>query len=249
LDREPKLKVGSKGAKPLYPLNQFPLQTLVGIGKGLLAAKLVRELHDVTGEEWERIFAHALGAEWLPSNFGLDDIRIGITCWGAKTVKHPKPRTAASVRLISGRNSPGYSYGLDQIRTTAPADVGRLVLGIWNARVDQVRQRYLDVRTVVLLKGPGLTENALFETELLPFRAEEFNWEWNEQGNLIGTMADAKKRFTWQPHGAQFTIHEPVPPNRTIIALQPPAGINRPSPEQVIEQMGFAENWLRIERM
>jgi hypothetical protein len=41
------------------------------------------------GEEWEKIFASSIGAEWKPSNIGLDDVVLGNTAWGAKTVKNP----------------------------------------------------------------------------------------------------------------------------------------------------------------
>lgn len=63
------------------------------------------------GPEWESIFATCIGADWKPSNVGLDDVILGNIAWGAKTVKARNPAEQSKVRLISGRNSPVYSYG------------------------------------------------------------------------------------------------------------------------------------------
>jgi hypothetical protein len=80
------------------------------------------------------MFANCIGAEWRPSNVGLDDIVMGNTAWGAKTVKARKPSEQKTVRLISGRNSPTYSFG-ERIDVTAnPNTIGELVLDIWNEK-------------------------------------------------------------------------------------------------------------------
>jgi hypothetical protein len=48
---------------------------------------------ELEGSEWESIFATCIGADWKPSNVGLDDVVMGNTAWGAKTVKATKPST------------------------------------------------------------------------------------------------------------------------------------------------------------
>jgi hypothetical protein len=62
------------------------------------------------GEDWEEIFARLVGAKWTPSNVGLDDVIYQQCAWGCKTVKNAHPAKTKRVRLISGRNSPAYSF-------------------------------------------------------------------------------------------------------------------------------------------
>jgi len=124
------------------------------------------------GSEWEAIFASCIGAEWKPSNVGLDDVILGNTAWGAKTVKASDPETQSKVRLISGRNSPVYSYG-DTIDTTAdPNAVGKSVLDIWNERVSAVREKFQNLRTIVLIKSNDLTKVVVFEFETIRYDPE-----------------------------------------------------------------------------
>ena len=85
------------------------------IGREIVYLLATREKPTIEGEDWERIFAGSIGAEWKPSNVGLDDIVLGVFAWGAKTVKNPKPYTANTVRLISGRNSLKYSFGENKL--------------------------------------------------------------------------------------------------------------------------------------
>ena len=94
---------------------------------------------------------------------GLDDIVLGNCCWGAKTVyASGKIEKQAKVRLISGRNSPTYSYGVDSITSSDPDEIGKLVLEIWNERVSAVRQVFKFVRTVVLVKSKDYKDFLVF---------------------------------------------------------------------------------------
>ncbi|MDR2099969.1 MAG: hypothetical protein LBP40_03965 [Campylobacteraceae bacterium] len=100
---------------------------------------------EIEGSDWENIFANCIGAEWKPSNVGLDDVILGNTAWGAKTVKAAKPSMQKKVRLISGRNSPTYSFG-EQINIHKnPELIGKFVLDIWNERVSAVREKFKHV--------------------------------------------------------------------------------------------------------
>jgi hypothetical protein len=64
--------------------------------------------------------------------------------------------------LISGRNSPIYSFGDREISDAAPKELGEKVLSIWNERVAGIRKLYKHVRTVVLIKSDDLLEAAVF---------------------------------------------------------------------------------------
>lgn len=157
------------------------------------------------GEDWEKSFATAIRAEWKPSNVGLDDIRLGNCCWGAKTIKSTNPFAQKSVRLISGRNSPAYSFGTSDVTKIPINELGSQVIGIWNSRVSEVRQKFAHARTAVLIKGPKLLSCSLFEFETVRLEPERFTWTWNKNQNLVGHV-DGQHRVTWQPHGSQFTM-------------------------------------------
>ena len=240
---QPRLKHAVK-TKTLYPTNQFPKAFSTSLAKHLCAHLAIRDGGDLQGNEWEKIFADCIGATWSPSNVGLDDITdLGSsTAWGAKTVKmeglHKKVVNGGKlkVRLISGRNSPIFSY--DQaidLKTTPPNDVGEMVLDIWNARVKEVRAKFSTLRTVVLVKGDDLLSVVVFEYDTDMYMPSDYNWSWNKRGNLEGFRLTEKK-FTWQPHGAQFTIHEEIPHNALRLQLKRPKAIPL---TQVLTAIGF----------
>lgn len=239
---EPRLRTADKVPAP-YPIGKFPQKTIYRI-----AAEIVYHLHTrgearLEGSDWERIFAEGIQAEWKPSNIGLDDVRLGSCCWGAKTVKNSKPATAQRIRLISGRNSLDYSYRQSDSRGLSEDEIGKHVIDIWNARVSSVRQRFAHCRTIVLIKSGDLSECVLFEFETLRFEPERFKWEWNIHGNLEGKDDAGHHKFTWQPHGAQFTIIEEVPENKVAFRLRLP---NRLPRDAALQALGFDETWVEI---
>lgn len=213
------------------------------VAGGIIYALYSRSECRIEGSDWEKIFADAIGAEWKPSNVGLDDVQLGSCCWGAKSVKHRTPSLAKSVRLISGRNSPNYSYGWSDPMSVSEHDLGTSILNIWNARVAEVRSRFHNVRTVVLMKSRDLLEIGLFEVETLRYDPEMYNWAWNPRGNLTGMDAAGVHRFTWQPHGSQFTIVEAVPDSRVAFRLRRPEPLSQTS---ALEALGFDETWVEI---
>ena len=239
---EPRLRTADK-VPPPYPLGKFSQATIYDI-----AAEIVFLLHTrgearLEGSDWERIFALGIGADWQPSNIGLDDVRLGNCCWGAKTVKSANPAKATKLRLISGRNSLDYSYKQSDSRGLSPDAIGERVLGIWNQRVSSVRQRFAHCRTAVLIKSNDLSQCALFEFETLRFEAERFAWAWNKDGNLVGADENGRHKFTWQPHGSQFTIVEEVPQNRVAFNLRLP---ERLSVDFALKALGFDNSWVQI---
>ncbi len=147
--RSPKLRTVDKSLPPFH-LNEFPKEFPFLLGKELIYLLASKGKPDLEGSEWEAIFASCIGAEWKPSNAGLDDVVLGNTAWGAKTVKSANPANQKKIRLISGRNSPVYSYG-ETIDTKAePNMVGKLVLDIWNERVSAVREKFKNLRRLYL---------------------------------------------------------------------------------------------------
>lgn len=241
--QDPKLR-GVDKYHPEYPLGQFPPGFALELGKEIVYLLATRNPPTLEGVDWERIFAHCVGAKWMPSNVGFDDIQLHQMAWSTKTVKNKKPFDVKHIRLISGRNSLGYSFDVENVHTEDPKALGEMILGIWNARLTDVRKRFATTRTVVLIKGDDLSEVSVFEEEALKFIPEEYEWEWNCNGNLVGFLKGTDvKKFTWQPHGSQFTISTNVPENRLKIRIRRPQLMDR---DGVLEQLNFDPSWIEV---
>ena len=239
----PKLRTVDKSL-PLFPLNDFPKDFPYTLGKEIVYLLASKGKAVLEGEEWESIFAICIGAIWKPSNVGLDDVILGNTAWGAKTVKASNPSSTKKVRLISGRNSPVYSFGETIDVHADPKSVGISVLEIWNERVSAVREKFQNLRTVVLVKSNDLSEVVVFEFDTIRYDPELFTWEWNKNGNLLGIEKSTNEhRFTWQPHGSQFTIIEDVPEKSLIINIKQPEILNK---EEILEALGFNNSWISV---
>jgi hypothetical protein len=50
-------------------------------------------------------------------------------------------------------------------------------------------------------------------------------------------------KFTWQPHGSQFTIIEEVPANRLAIKIRKPPELDK---EAVLKALEFDSSWVEI---
>lgn len=243
--RHPKLRTVDKSIPP-YPLNKFPNDFPYILGKEIVYLLASKGKPVLQGSEWEAIFATCIGAEWKPSNVGLDDVVMGNTAWGAKTVKANNPKTQKKVRLISGRNSPVYSYGETIDIHHNPNDVGLSVLEIWNERVSAVREKFQNLRTVVLIKSNSLTEVVVFEFDTIRYDPELFTWKWNKNGNLVGFDKFTKiHKFTWQPHGSQFTIIEQIPRDSLLIEIKEPSPLDK---EETLKAIGFDRTWVSVSK-
>ena len=239
----PRLRNVDKYAPP-YPLNQFPPGFHIKLGREIVYILATRKSPRLEGNDWEEIFASTVGADWKPSNIGLDDVVLEQTAWGAKTVKNKQPSSAKRVRLISGRNSPIYSFGDSKITQCDPNKLGVKILEIWNERVAGVRKLFRNVRTVVLIKSEDLQELAVFECNTVLYPRNKFIWQWNDNDNLEGTEVESQiHRFTWQPHGSQFTIIEDVPESRLAIRIRAPEKLNK---SNVLEAVNFDPSWITI---
>jgi hypothetical protein len=245
-DQQPRLRTADK-TLPLYKLNCFPKAFPYALGRELIYLIATRGGSvRLEGSDWEEIFARCIDAQWRPSNIGLDDIiypRNGMA-WGAKTVKNKKPFTAKNVRLISGRNSPIYSFGDTDIKNQDPEQLGKKILSIWNQRVEDVRKKFPTLRTVVLLKADDLTEVSVFELETIRYPEQDYSWQWNERDNLEGLLKGTNRHtFTWQPHGSQFTIIEQIPNERLKLRIRKPPILKR---EQILDALKVDDTWIEI---
>jgi len=227
--------------KSLYPLNVIPPEIITKIG-GYLVYLLYIGRKDVSGNDWGDALADSIGGIHLDSPVGIADVVLDKNCWSAKTVKVKDPFSISNVRLISGRCSPDYSYGI----TDPHKDVqktGEAVLNIWNERINIATDHYSSVRTAVLVRSYDCLSYRLFEEDTQRFRTTDYHWEVNSNGNLIGLDHNNRMCFTWQPHGSQFTIHTEVPDSAIKFQIKQPPTISKTDVLKVVE---FDESWVQI---
>ena len=199
---------------------------------------------DITGTDWGDAFAQAINGTHLDSPVGIADVVLDKNCWSMKTVKNTDPFSAKNIRLISGRCSPDYSYGI----TDPHKDVqktGEAVLGIWNERVNIANDHYSQLRTSILVRSEDLLSYTLFEEETLRYRTTDYHWNANKNGNLIGLDKNEKVCFTWQPHGSQFTIHTEIPENAIKFTIKQPPRLEQ---KDILEKLNFDSSWITIVR-
>lgn len=242
--REPRLRTVNKAVAP-FDLNKFPAKFIDTLAKEIVYMLATKSSMSLEGNEWEQIFAQCIGAEWKPSNVGLDDVVFDNCCWGAKTVfAASKIEKQKTVRLISGRNSPTYSYGIDKLTSENPNEIGKLVLDIWNERVSAVRQVYKFVRTVVLVKSKDYKDYLVFEFDTIRYDPELYSFKWNARMNLEGyEKSTGKHKFTWQPSGSQFTIIEDIPEKRLHISIKRPEKVDK---ETILKAVNFDSSWYHV---
>lgn len=226
-----------------YPLNEIPESIIKQIGKQFVYMLCVGR-KDLTGDDWGNVFAKAIGGEHLQSPVGIADVVFDKMAWSMKTVKKENPHSCNyALRLISGRCSPDYSYGINDPHEDIQK-TGRAVLNIWNERVNIAQDYYNPLRTSILVRSNDLLSYTLFEEENHRYVASNYRWEENPNGNLIGIDNETGETcFTWQPHGSQFTIHTKVPNNAIKFKIKQPPMLNI---EETLKQINYDDSWIEI---
>ncbi len=228
-----------------WPLNQFPVDFGNAIAKHAVYM-LATQIHaEITADEWGKMFADSISAKYQPCNAGLGDFISGNTAWSAKTVWTTNPKTHQTVKLSYGSIYPDCLLS-PEYPDVDPQLIGDQVLQIWNERVNAVRSKFLNLRAVVLVKSKDLTKLAVFEFETVFYPPEQYVWQANDEGNLEGLERSTRfHKFTWQPHGSQFTIIEPVPDDCLHITVKQPPRLDR---EEVLKAVHYDESWITVSR-
>lgn len=241
--RRPKLRDNKgKGPFELYPLGQIPNEIIYEIGKWMTYHFAIGK-SDISGEDWGDIFAKAIGGEHLGKPLGLADVVYEGMAWSVKSVKLANPHTVNNIRVISGRCSPDYSYGI----TNPHEDVqqtGTAVLSIWNERINVAKEKFEPLRTSILVRNFNTLEFLLFEHETTRYITSDYNWCVNKNGNIEGYhIATGTHKFTWQPHGSQFTILCDVPQYACKFKIKRPPVFDF---ENTMTQIGYDPSWVTI---
>lgn len=241
---EPRLRTVNKAVAP-FAVNKFPSSFVETLAQNIVYMMATKQSMSLEGNEWEQIFAECVGAEWKPSNVGLDDVVLDNCCWGAKTVfGQTDIEHQDKVRLICGRNAVTYSFGVDNYSEVDPNELGKMVLQIWNERVSAVRQIFKFVRTVVLVKSKDYKDYLIFEFDTIRYDPELYGFKWNKRGNLEGYEKESGlHKFTWQPGGSQFTIIEKIPQERLHISIKQPDQMDKAT---ILKAVGFDKSWYEI---
>ena len=199
---------------------------------------------DIIGDDFATMFAYCIQGEHIPRPIGVADVMWDDCAWSMKTVHAKRPFNTSRVRLISGRNSPDYSMGISDPRADLAA-TGRAVLAIWNARVNESLGEYEDLRVGVLVRNIETREFVLFEEESGRFVPDNYQWRLNRNNNLEGyEIATGLHRFTWQPHGSQFTIIRDIPASARKFKIIPNVAIVEP--DVILESVGYGPEWIHV---
>jgi len=197
----------------------------------------------ISGEDWGDIFAKSIDGDHLSSPLGLADVVVEGQAWSVKSVQHKNPHSCKKIRVISGRNSPDYSYGIENPHDD-PQKTGSAVLGIWNERVNIARDKFDSLRTAILIRNINSLEFTLFETDVHRFASNEYEWRLNRSKNLVGYDRSSNfHKFTWQFHGSQFTIKHQVPVSAVRFQIKRPPVFDL---KETMSRIGFDKSWVII---
>ena len=226
-----------------WPLGQFPRIVITEIGKQLVH-RLAIGHSDIMGDDFGGIFAKAIGGNHLGSPLGIADVLLDGNAWSVKTIKDNRPFNKTVVRLISGRNSPDYSLGVENAHADIQA-TGKAVLAIWNARVNESLGEHDDLRIAVLIRNLETKEFVLFEEDATRFATDDYLWKINGRDNLEGyEKSTGEHKFTWQFHGSQFTIKRHVPGSAVKFIIN--HNVPLVEPEHVLRLTKFSDDWIEI---
>lgn len=237
----PRLRDSAHKRPEPYPLNNPPKQIITEMAKRFVYLFAVGK-SDISGEEWGDVFSHAVDGDHLASPVGLADVVKEGFSWSVKSVKQQSPHQSTKFRAISGRNSPDYSYGI----TDPHKDVqktGNAVLGIWNERVRIGLEQHDGLRIAFLIRNFNTLEFTFFEREAEKYSPSDYIWSKNSKGNFEAKDSGGIHRFTWQPHGGQFTIIYPVPIDSLKFHIKRPHTLDF---EKVVTEIGFSDDWVSI---
>ena len=242
MSKKPILRGKTEEAKSIHPLNQIPKDVIVKFFAHIVYLISVGK-DDLTGDDVSIAFAKAIKGEFRKTPNGLVDVFKDKYAWSIKTIKVDNISQTKRVRLISGRNNVLYSYP-DDYNLRNIKKTGQQVIEIWNERVNQVRSEYNDFRTLIVIRSDDLKDFIIFEEDTLRYEANNYSWERNSKRNFIATnKTTGKIVFTWQPNGAQFTIHKEVPINASKYVLQKPDILNE---EKHLKDIGYNKDWVHF---
>ncbi len=103
-----------------------------------------------------------------------------------------------------------------------------------------------DLRIAVLIRNVEARRFSLFEEEVQRFSPVDFAWSFNSRNNLEGhDKVTGEHRFTWQPHGSQFTVIRDVPGSARKFSIKPDIPIMESA--EVLAWANYQDDWIDIQ--
>lgn len=122
---------------------------------------------------------------------------------------------------------------------------GSAVLSIWNARVDETLDEFDELRVVVMIRNFESKQFLIFEEEAQRYIPSEFEWQYNDKRNLEGVeKSTGERKFTWQFHGSQFTVHRAVPVSARKFQIN--TDIPTLDSSAVLKEIGYSQAWVEL---
>jgi hypothetical protein len=193
---------------------------------------------DMSGKQWEQIYAYAIDTPWVSSNEKIIDVKKGFSAYSAKTVKQKNPLSAETARIIKCRPDPRHEYKMSITPgQTSPKNIGDSVLQIWNDRFDLLSKTYTTLEETILIRSHDLNSFCFFNNPLKKYDPKQFVWSWNTNSNLVGYDLNNEHIFTWQPSGSQWTKKVKIPNHKKLITFK--KKVSAPSYGVVLESIGY----------
>ena len=231
--------------KRQWQLGFIPDEVLYKIGAEIIYHLAVNNV-DIKGDDFANMFANSIGGIHRESSLGIADVLCNGCAWSAKTIKNNKPHRmiGKKIRLISGRNSPDFSVGIENPHAN-PTATGQAVLNIWNDRVNLAQNKYSDLRIFIMVRNIKAREFLLFETEANRYVANDYSWSFNKRNNLEGRKKiDGAHCFSWQPHGSQFTTLLAVPGSARCFKIN--KIIPKVEMKYILDKINYKTDWISI---
>jgi hypothetical protein len=203
------------------------------LGKGLTFLLATRGRLELDNEEWARMLELAMRTE-SPGRAILRRARC-FRVWHTFEIHHVG--LANTLHLPVDYDKAGGECVAD------PNRLGAMILEAWNKSLTIVCG-FDEERFSVLFAGKDSSSAVFFEVPIIPFEPSEYDWDWNEDDGLDGYVkGTGVQRFSWQPHGSQFTVISRVPDNRLKLRIRRPQLLDRDS---VLKQLKFDPSWVEI---
>lgn len=228
----------------VHEIGKIPTTTIMRLARSITWHRCKNTNPKITGDEAAEYWADAIGGRHRNSPDGLDDVVIdghADFAWSVKTIAQ-QSKAGKTCRLISGRCQPEFSFEGFKNSEHSVQEVGEKVLSIYNERVAATRRRHPDLRSLTLLRHDADAHYRVFEDDLYRI-SEPIHWRANKGGNFEGYDAANIHRFTWQPHGAQFTIIKSIPHDAVCFSVKEPGKIDR---DKALEAIGYDDSWVLI---
>jgi len=244
MSNNPRLRGSSGAQQGPWPVGQLPDGILYEIGKCLVHCYAIGR-NNISGDDFGDMFAAAIKGTHYDSPIGLTDVSLNDSGWSVKTVQSGKPFKQSKVRLISGRNSPDYSFGISNPRVDIQK-TGDAVLSIWNSRLSASRCTHADMRVLVLIRNMESKEFVLFEDEARQYVPGDYTWQLNKNCNIEGhRMSDDRHCFTWQFHGCQFTIVRDIPGSARCFRVK--KNVPFVSKKAILQTINYQKDWIQLD--